>query len=121
MKKNIVERKLAVINDRKEKIAEKIFSLAGSDGGEFLPLYGIDADESNIFQYTGHLFKGKPPVIFGFIAQSFGCPSINFLDQRRRISRLIVITGINSGKNLFRFLGNVEFSGYIKGIVRIKI
>lgn len=81
---NIVERKLAVINDRKEKIAEKIFSLAGSDGGEFLPLYGIDADESNIFQYTGHLFKGKPPVIFGFIAQSFGCPSINFLDQKEK-------------------------------------
>lgn len=81
---NITERKLAVINDRKEKIAEKIFSLAGSDGGEFLPLYGIDADEANIFQYTGHLFKGKPPVIFGFMAQSFGCPSISFLDQKEK-------------------------------------
>ncbi len=81
---NTVERKLAVINDRKEKIAEKTFSLAGSDGGEFLPLYGIDADEANVFQYTGHLFKGKPPVIFGFIAQSFGCPSVSFLDQKEK-------------------------------------
>lgn len=81
---NIVERKLAVINDHKEKIAEKTFSLAGSDGGEFLPLYGIDADEANVFQYTGHLFKGKPPVIFGFMAQSFGCPSISFLDQKEK-------------------------------------
>ncbi len=81
---NTVERKLVVINDDKEKIAEKTFSLAGSDGGEFLPLYGIDADEANIFQYTGHLFKGKPPVIFGFIAQSFGCPSISFLDKTEK-------------------------------------
>lgn len=81
---NTVERKLAVINDHKEKIAEKTFSLAGSDGGEFLPLYGIDADEANIFQFTGHLFKGKPAVIFGFIAQSFGCPSISFLDKKEK-------------------------------------
>lgn len=81
---NIVDRKLVVINDRKEKIAEKTFSLAGSDGGEFLPLYGIDADEANIFQYTGHLFKGKPPVIFGFLVQSFGCPSISFLDKKEK-------------------------------------
>ncbi|TZF94892.1 hypothetical protein FW781_13400 [Chryseobacterium panacisoli] len=81
---NITERRLAVINDHKEKIAEKTFSLAGSDGGEFLPLYGIDTDEANIFQYTGHLFKGKPPVVFGFIAQSFGCPSISFLDKKER-------------------------------------
>ncbi|WP_336702825.1 hypothetical protein [Chryseobacterium indologenes] len=81
---NIVERKLAVINDRKEKIAEKTFSLAGSDGGEFMPLYGIDADEANVSQWTGHLFKGKPPVIFGFMAQSFGCTSISFLDQKEK-------------------------------------
>lgn len=81
---NITERKLVVINDRKEKIAEKTFSLAGSDGGEFMPLYGIDADEANISQWTGHLFKGKPPVIFGFMAQSFGCPSISFLDQKEK-------------------------------------
>lgn len=81
---NITERKLVAINDRKEKVAEKTFSLAGSDGGEFLPLYGIDADEANVFQWTGHLFKGKSPVIFGFIAQSFGCPSISFLDKKEK-------------------------------------
>lgn len=81
---NIVERKLIVINNQKEKIAEKTFSLAGSDGGEFFPLYGIDADEANIYQWTGHLFKGKPPVIFGFTALSFGCPSISFLDKKEK-------------------------------------
>ncbi|UKB77971.1 hypothetical protein [Chryseobacterium sp. MEBOG07] len=81
---NTVERKLVVINDHNEKISEKTFSLAESDGGEFLPLYGIDADEANKFQYTGYLFKGKPPVVFGFIAQSFGCPSISFLDKKEK-------------------------------------
>jgi len=81
---NIVDRKLVVINDRKEKIAEKTFSLAGSDGGEFLPLYGIDTDEANVFQYTGYLFKGKPPIVFGFLVQSFGCPSISFLDKTEK-------------------------------------
>ncbi|WP_426478003.1 hypothetical protein ACP3T3_00510 [Chryseobacterium sp. CBSDS_008] len=81
---NTVERRLVIINDHNEKIAEKTFSLAGSDGGEFLPLYGIDADEANIFQWTGYLFKGKPPVIFGFLAQSFGCPSISFLDKNEK-------------------------------------
>ncbi|WP_288447709.1 hypothetical protein [uncultured Chryseobacterium sp.] len=81
---NVVERRLVVINDHQEKIAEKTFSLAASDGGEFLPLYGIETDEANIFQWTGHLFKGKPPVIFGFIAYSFGCPSITFLDKNEK-------------------------------------
>ncbi|PWN62686.1 hypothetical protein [Chryseobacterium viscerum] len=81
---NTVERKLVIINDHNEKIAEKTFSLAESDGGEFLPLYGIDADEANRFQYTGYLFKGKSPVVFGFIAQSFGCPSISFLDKKEK-------------------------------------
>ncbi|MCJ7935609.1 MAG: hypothetical protein MUW56_18780 [Chryseobacterium sp.] len=81
---NTVERRLVVIDDHKEKITEKTFSLAGSDGGEFLPLYGIDADEANVSQWTGLLFKGKPPVIFGFLAQSFGCPSISFLDKKEK-------------------------------------
>ncbi len=81
---NIVERRLVVINDHQKKIAEKTFSLADSDGGEFFPLYGIDADNANIFQWTGHLFKGRPPVIFGFIAYSFGCPSISFLDKNEK-------------------------------------
>lgn len=30
-------------------------------------------------QWTGKLFKNKPPVVFGFQYASFGCPSINFI------------------------------------------
>ncbi|WP_440122204.1 hypothetical protein [Tenacibaculum sp. Ill] len=32
-------------------------------------------------QYIGRLFKNKPPVTFGFIWESFGCPQIHFLDK----------------------------------------
>lgn len=79
----ITERKLAVINDRNEKIFEKTIT-TGGDGAEFYPLNGIDTDEVNNHQWTGYLFKGKPPVIFGFVAQSFGCPTITFLDKNQK-------------------------------------
>jgi hypothetical protein len=32
-------------------------------------------------QWTGKLFKDKPPVIFGLEWVSFGCPGITFLDR----------------------------------------
>ena len=33
-------------------------------------------------QYIGQLFKNKPPVAFGFMWESFGCPQIHFLDKK---------------------------------------
>jgi hypothetical protein len=80
----VQERKLVVVNDRNEKTFAKTMTTAGSDGAEFYPLNGISNDESNTSQWTGYLFKGKPPVIFGFMAQSFGCPSITFLDKNQK-------------------------------------
>ncbi|SFN77899.1 hypothetical protein SAMN05421594_4166 [Chryseobacterium oleae] len=76
----VQERQLAVINNRNQKIFEKTIT-TGGDGAEFTPLNGIDTDGANKFQWTGNLFKGKPPVVFGFVSQSFGCPSITFLDK----------------------------------------
>lgn len=32
-------------------------------------------------QWTGKLFKNKPPVVFGFQYASFGCPYINFISS----------------------------------------
>ncbi|NIF06269.1 hypothetical protein F3J23_12550 [Chryseobacterium sp. Tr-659] len=81
---NVLERRLVVMNDHNEKIFENSFSIAGSDGAEFSPLNGINSDEANQFQWTGRLFKGKPPVIFGLISPSFGCPSIVFLDKKEK-------------------------------------
>ena len=33
-------------------------------------------------QWTGNLFKNKPPVYFGFLYESFGCTSINFIEKQ---------------------------------------
>ncbi len=80
----MMERKLVVINDRNEKTFEKTITTAGSDGAEFSPLNGIGTDGTNAMQWTGYFFKGKPPVAFGFMVQSFGCPSITFLDKNEK-------------------------------------
>lgn len=80
----VMERKLVVINDHNEKIFEKTYTTAGSDGAEFSPLNAIETDGANAIQWTGYLFKGKPPVAFGFLTQSFGCPAITFLDKKEK-------------------------------------
>ncbi|AZA83113.1 hypothetical protein C1637_19800 [Chryseobacterium lactis] len=79
----VIERKLVVINDQNEKIFEKTITTAGMDA-ELSPLNGIDTDGANPTQWTGSLFKGKPPVSFGFIAHYFGCSSITFLDKKEK-------------------------------------
>lgn len=38
-------------------------------------------DHESLNQWTGILFKDYPPVIFGFLHHSFGCPSIDFIQQ----------------------------------------
>lgn len=79
----VTERKLVVINEKNEKIFEKTISNAGMDA-ELAPLNGIDTDAANTIQWTGYLFKGKPPVFFGFIAPYAGCPSISFIDKTEK-------------------------------------
>ncbi|MDN3693822.1 hypothetical protein QWZ06_16750 [Chryseobacterium tructae] len=76
------ERKLVVVNDHNEKVFEKTFSIG--DGAEFNPLEKTENDPSNYYaQWTGKLFKGKAPVVFNFLAPSFGCPVITFLDKEK--------------------------------------
>ncbi|MCW3168988.1 hypothetical protein OMO38_10680 [Chryseobacterium sp. 09-1422] len=74
----VTERQLAVLKNRK-LIFEKNYTLG--EGSGFASLNGIENMEYPNYLWTGNLFKGKPPVIFGFVFQSFGCPSIDFLDQ----------------------------------------
>lgn len=40
--------------------------------------------EYDYTQWTGQLFKDKPPVVFGFMYGSFGCESINFIDKTEK-------------------------------------
>lgn len=77
--KEVTERKLVVLQNGKT-IFEKNYTLG--EGAAFTPLNGIENNEYPSYQWTGNLFKGKPPVIFGFVSQSFGCSEITFLDKR---------------------------------------
>ncbi|TDX87107.1 hypothetical protein [Epilithonimonas xixisoli] len=74
----IYKRKLAVVQDNKVTFAK---TFTRGEGAEFSPLNFINNNEYNDWQWTGKLFKAKPPVVFGFVSESFGCPSITFLDS----------------------------------------
>ncbi|WP_196893431.1 hypothetical protein [Aureivirga marina] len=51
-----------------------------SEGSELNSLITEDSKYSGS-QLTGTLFKNKPPVIFGFYTESFGCTGFTFLDK----------------------------------------
>ena len=82
---NIVARHLAVV-DAKTKIVlfERIFY--DSESTSQAPLNFIEAQF--YMQFTGQLFKYHPPVVFGFLYHSFGCPGIDFISQSK--SRLYI-------------------------------
>lgn len=66
--------RLIVINQKtKDKKLEQLFF-----GGESASFASLKS------QWTGNLFKDKPPVIFGFQSHSFGCPAIHFLDSEHK-------------------------------------
>ncbi len=77
-------RYLVVLNNEKNQI---IYSEIQRET-ESISLNPIKTSENNIdygSQYTGKLFKNKAPVFFGFVNQSFGCPSITILDKTEPI------------------------------------
>jgi hypothetical protein len=76
--KIIYDRRLLVTNSNKDIIIEKLYSQ--SEGTSPAPLNGENGDNS-FDQYTGKLFKNKPPVVFGFQYESFGCPAISIIDK----------------------------------------
>lgn len=78
LEKEISERKLVAIKNGKV-ILEKTYTKG--EGAEFAPLNFVDSAEYTDYQWSGNLFKGKPPVVFGFVSESFGCSAITFLDN----------------------------------------
>lgn len=77
----INETHLAIVESSSNKlITETIFEEGESTG--LAPLsFKNQQNEYGPQQWTGNLFKNKPPVFFGFTYESFGCPSINFIDK----------------------------------------
>lgn len=74
----IAERQLAVVKNKKVFFTKTITK---GEGAEFKSLNFIESNDYDDFQWTGNLFKNKPPVVFGFVSESFGCPNITFLDS----------------------------------------
>lgn len=68
-----------------ESSSNKIITETVFEEGESTGLAGLSfknqKNENIPEQWTGNLFKNKPPVFFGFTYESFGCPSINFIHK----------------------------------------
>ncbi len=72
---------LLVINTATNEIVFNDF-FTDSESTYLIPLQ-IQGDKREYGkQWTGAIFKNKPPIIFGFMGNSFGCPSIRFLDKK---------------------------------------
>ncbi|MDC1162080.1 hypothetical protein OAT18_01425 [Tenacibaculum sp.] len=52
-----------------------------SEGIYLTPLNNKNENSRYELQWTGAVFKGKPPILFGFVSHSFGCSTINFINQ----------------------------------------
>jgi hypothetical protein len=78
-RKDVDARRLLVLDAKtNDVIIEKIYG--ESEGTSPSPLNYQNSDNI-INQYTGKLFKDKPPVVFGFLYESFGCPAISLIDK----------------------------------------
>ena len=75
-------RDLIVLVDKKKIFFKKTFKL-NFEGREFTSLSGIQTEQEDRrnSQWTGTLFKNKPPVIFGFTSESFGCSVITLMEK----------------------------------------
>ena len=72
----------AVILKSKVILFEHIYQ--SSEWGDMAMLNYVDhEDQGYLSQYSGQLFKNQPPVIFGFMYHSFGCPSIEFIHKSK--------------------------------------
>ena len=71
------------MNEEKEVVFDGVFS--DSEGASPAPLsFKGEKPNDQLLQWTGQLFKDQPPVMFGFMYVSFGCPWIDFLDGSMR-------------------------------------
>jgi hypothetical protein len=71
--------RLVVTNPTKEVVFNQVYS--ESDGESPSPISIADSSKYRPEQWTGHLFKNKPPLILGFEDLDFGCPILPYLDK----------------------------------------
>lgn len=77
-------RRLLVFNASEKEPLRKAFYFNTESTGH-APLNNVNSEnDPGMYQWTGNLFKNKPPVLFGFLFHTFGCPEISFLHKRER-------------------------------------
>lgn len=66
----------------KKMILDEIFT--EGESASLAPLsFADNKNENSREQWTGVLFKNKPPVFLGFLYESFGCTGIDFIENPR--------------------------------------
>jgi hypothetical protein len=73
----LVER-LIILNDAKKIVYQSLFYEQESSSPAALSF--TNGKQNSLEQWTGTLFKNKPPVILGFEYASFGCAVIPYID-----------------------------------------
>ncbi len=75
--------RIIVIIDSNKTVVSTI-SFRDGESIDFSSLHIIEKDSKENYytnQWTGNIFKNKPPILFGFESVSFGCPSVCFVDK----------------------------------------
>ena len=79
----INKNRLIILNtDNNEILTDTTFE--EGESASFAPISFVgQKNENGFMQWTGNLFKNKPPVFFGFLYQSFGCENISFIEKHQ--------------------------------------
>ncbi|MFK8039587.1 MAG: hypothetical protein AB8B74_14950 [Crocinitomicaceae bacterium] len=80
----VLARHLVVINPASKAILLDRFYI-DSEAASPAPLNNVEPENNDfLIQYTGKLFKHMPPVVFGLMWQSFGCPGIDVIEANAK-------------------------------------
>ncbi|WP_324023680.1 hypothetical protein QSV08_12550 [Maribacter sp. BPC-D8] len=80
---------LIIINTQTKESFDIYQEEGESSGKADLSLADVASEYPENYQYIGNLFKNKPPVVFGFMWESFGCSQIQFLDNNELPIRIL--------------------------------
>lgn len=77
---NLNARHLVIQDSRSKKIVcNRMFM--NSEGSMIAPVTLTQPDSTiQVYQWTGELLIGKPPIVFGFMFEAFSCPNFIFLN-----------------------------------------
>jgi hypothetical protein len=79
--------RLLVINFANDVVFNALYS--ENESSSPAPISIADSSRNEHEQWTGHLFKNRPPVILGFEYISFGCPILPYLDKSKKFVDLM--------------------------------